>query len=194
MEASTRFTPAENMVATVTKVGSVALPLCVLGFEFLDNTRFDKMFGIAGLGVVGGIGALFLLSLCCVARKTRVALLGFGVSAVALVWLVASFAPGGDRIISRVTAAGGTEICVVQRYTSLWSEPYEVRFYYRRPGQAWGWFYFDHQDTRWWMGKISLSRDGRRATIRRVLLPVAYFDIPAEAFTIVRRGSTASLA
>lgn len=81
-------------------------------------------------------------------------------------------------------------MCILQNFTGTWTEPYRVGFYYRRPGEPWGWFYYEHEDLRWWFGSIKLTTDRKRAEIRRFVSPVAHFDPEKEAFTIVRVNRT----
>ncbi len=50
--------------------------------------------------------------------------------------LVRGCLPGGTGIIARTTAPDGTEMCVVQKYDQFF-EPYEIGFYYRKPGKPW---------------------------------------------------------
>ena len=78
-------------------------------------------------------------------------------SMLPLVVIYAYFLPLPPSIIARTRAPDGTELCLTQKYDDF----YQVSFYYRRTGQPWGWFYYDHEDTRWWRGSIALCADGR---------------------------------
>ena len=95
--------------------------------------------------------------------------------------------PGGDGVVDHVTAPDGTEMMITQTHNG---EPYSVGFYARKAGGGWGWFYYEHEDTRWLRGlrHIRLSDDNRTATIYRLLWPVATFDLEHEIFTLLRWG------
>jgi len=170
------------------KAEGVALVLYVLLFEFVAGTRWAGfprillyVFPVA-IVVVGFAAAISLL------RRKRIGWIGLVATALSGVWFVLSCGPGGSGVISQVVASDGTEMCLVQGYSGEWREPYRISFYCRRPGQTWGWFYYDHKDTRWWHGSIKLGEAGTRATIRRFLRPVAYFDLHTESLTIARWG------
>lgn len=170
-------------------IGIAVLVGLVFGNELFDDTQFDV--SALWLLLVLGAGLIVLcISIASIERNPRKAGIGITAAIVALAWLVLSLAPGGDRIISRIQATDGTEMCMLQQANGYWAEPYSLTFCYRKPGKMWKRMYFDHQDLRWWFGSISLDRTGNRAVVRRFILPVAYFDIAAEQFTIVRRGST----
>jgi len=169
-------------MAIVLIVGSMLL--CMAGFELFDGCWLFLP------GAVICIVGLSVISLVMIRHRWRMAMLGLSAAAVGAFWIVMAFAPGGDRIIGRTKAPDGTEMCMVQKFSGHWAEPYRVSFYYRRPGQDWGWFYYEHEDTRWWFGTIRLSADGKQAEIRRCVSPVAYFHLPNEAFTIVRWNRT----
>lgn len=93
--------------------------------------------------------------------------------------------PGGGGVVERVATRDGVELMLVQRDGG---EPYSVDFYFRKPGGDWGWFYYEHEDTRWIRGlsHIRLSADQKQATVYRLFWPVASFDVGQETFTIHR--------
>jgi hypothetical protein len=155
--------------------------------EYYAGTQTGHIWLVLLLLVCAAVISIGLLSLRYLRRKQPIGFVALGVTLLGGCWLVLSFAPGGSRIIARTTAPDGTDMCLIQSWDG---EPYRVSFCYRRPGQQWGWFYYEHEDTRWWLGSISLSADGKRAEIRRFVSPVAYFDIPNESFTIVRWSRT----
>lgn len=105
-----------------------------------------------------------------------------------------SFTSGGDGIVTRAVTQNGTEMCVIQKYTGNFAEPYRVGFYYRCPGKRWGWFYYDHEDIRWLSGDIKLSDNDTVAHIFCESKEVARFNISTESFTRLRQNSTASPA
>lgn len=120
-------------------------------------------------------------------------------AATALLWIVLTigtfrvsyaFLPGKNVVLDRVTTADGVELALTHRSNDSISEPYTVSFYYRRPGDPWGWFYYDHEDTRWWDGQIEVNEDESLATVLRGDERVATFDISSSAFTILRWDRT----
>jgi hypothetical protein len=169
---------------------TVSMLLCITAFELFVGTNREGYCWALLIGTVVCVVTLAIVSLVTIGRRLRAALLGLGAAAIGASWVVMAFSPGGDRIIARPTAPDGTEMCILQSFTGDWTEPYRVSFCYRRPGQPWGWFYYEHEDTRWWFGSIKLTTDGKRAEIRRFVSPVAYFDPAKEAFTIVRWNRT----
>ncbi len=112
----------------------------------------------------------------------------------ALIWIVLTigvlrvtyaFLPGKNVVLDRVTTTEGVELALTHRSNGSLGEPYTISFYYRKPGERWGWFYYEHEDTRWWDGQIELNEDESLATIMRGTKPVATFDISNSAFTIL---------
>jgi hypothetical protein len=174
------------MTRRYARAGGLALLFYVLLFEFLAGTRWTGfprillyIFPVAVV-LVGLAAARSLL------RRERSRWFSVGTVAFSAVWLVLSCGPGGSGVISQVAAPDGTEMCLVQGYSGKCWKPYRTSFYCRRPGQNWSWFYYDHKDTRWWHGSIKFQENGTRATIRRLLRPVAYFDLPTESLSLVR--------
>jgi hypothetical protein len=166
---------------------AAVIVLGLVGFEVFFGSAQEWVSGralqITLLGLlVAGVSSVILL-----ARRDRHGFVGLAAAAFAIAWLVVFFigVPGG--IVARATAADGTEMCVIE---TPGGETRQTGFYYRRPGQRWGWFYYEHEDSRWWLGRIRVSPDSTRAVLYRLFLPVAYFDIPTERFTIVRWGRT----
>jgi hypothetical protein len=167
-----------------------AMVLCISGFELFSGTRNDGLCWVLLIGAVLCVVTLVVVSFAIISRRWRTALVCVAASAAGASWVIMSFAPGGDRIIARARAADGTDMCMIQKFTGDWGEPYRVSFYYRRRGSDWGWFYYEHEDTRWWFGNLRLTGDGKRVEVRRFVSPVAYFDLQTEAFTIVRINRT----
>jgi hypothetical protein len=177
------------MAKKIIIAGIVTLPLSVFAFELLDGSRWGKLCFL--FLVVAFLGSIFF-SLATLAVKSlgwRWKIAGLVMAAFALSWVVASFSPGGNRTISKVTCPDGSELYLEQKKNDSLGEPYTISFYCKKPGQPAKWFYYDHQDQRWWFGHIELNSDGTRATVRRFILPVAYFDIQHEQFSLVRRES-----
>jgi hypothetical protein len=167
-----------------------AMVLCITGFELSSGTRNEGVCWVLLMGAVLCIVALVVVSLVIINRRWRTALVCLAAAATGGSWVIMSFAPGGGRIIARASAPDGTDVCIIQQFTGDWAEPYRVSFYYRRKEGQWGWFYYEHEDTRWWFGSLRLSADGKRAEVRRFVSPVAYFDLQTEAFTLVRLNRT----
>lgn len=95
----------------------------------------------------------------------------------------------GPRIVSRATAPDGTEMCIVQRFN--WgAEPFTTSFVYRRPGGAWGRFYFDHQDDYWSSGEVALDTNRGVAIFYRGHAPAVTFDWANERYTLHRLNRT----
>jgi hypothetical protein len=171
----------------VAYAGTALIVSGLAGFEIFFGSAQEWVSGralqITLLGVlIAGFSSMILL-----VRRDGHGFVGLGAAAVAIAWVAVFFvsAPGG--IVARATAPDGTEMCVIE---TPGGETRQTGFYYRRPGQRWGWFYYEHEDSRWWLGRIRVSPDSERAVLYRLFLPVAYFDIPAERFTIVRWGRT----
>ncbi|MCC7300648.1 MAG: hypothetical protein IT583_06180 [Verrucomicrobia bacterium] len=99
------------------------------------------------------------------------------------------FLPGKDVIIARAIAPDGTDLCVTHKSNHT-GEPYTVNFYFKRPGNPWGWFYYEHEDTRWFRGSIKLNAQGTTAFIKRGWRTVAIFDLTTDSFTIKRWNRT----
>lgn len=179
------------MTRKILYAGTVLVLVGLVGFEVFVGTRQEVLSGrfleLMFAGLLGvGISSCVLLF-----RRARAGLVGLGVWAVALLWLILFFTAGGRGIVASVTAPDGTEMCVIQTPDG---ETHQTGFYYRLPGRRWGWFYYEHEDSYWWVGRIRLSPEGTRAVLYRLFLPVAYFDIPTESFTIARWGRTLSPA
>ena len=99
------------------------------------------------------------------------------------------FLPGKNVIIARAQTSDGVDLCVL--HTSNYSaEPYTIGFYYKKPNHPWGWFYYEHEDTRWFRGNIELNEDESTAYIKRGSTIVATFDLTTDSFTIKRWNRT----
>ena len=67
--------------------------------------------------------------------------------------------PLGDKRVADFHSADG-ENFVVHQICNYSAEPYTTRFYYRlSPSQSWRAFYMDHEDTRWFSGRMKSSDD-----------------------------------
>jgi hypothetical protein len=179
------------VIRALAYVGFALIVLGLLGFEiFFGSSKewiSERSLQLVLLGIlVAGISSLILLI-----KRDWCGLLGLSAAAVAILWLPFFFTFGPHGIVSRITAPDGTQMCVIE---TPGGETRQTGFYYRRPGQRWGWFYYEHEDSHWWFGRIRLNGDGTQAILYRLFLPVARFDIPKERFTIIRWRRTLSPA
>lgn len=93
------------------------------------------------------------------------------------------------RVIARAVSPGGVEMCIIQRCN--WGpELFTTGFYYRKPGTTWGWFYYDHQDSYWGRGTVSLDVTNTTAVFFRDSAPAVTFDWTAERYTLHRINRT----
>src|ERR1041385_5352951 len=72
---------------------------------------------------------------------------------------------GASRVLTRAVAPDGTELCVIQTANPDWAEPFTTSVYYRKPGQTWGWLYYDHQDIYWPRARTEVDPVARRMTV-----------------------------
>jgi hypothetical protein len=92
---------------------------------------------------------------------------------------------GGPRVVARVVAPDGTEMCIVQQCN--WNaEPFTTSFVYRKPGAGWRRFYYDHQDDYWGSGRASLDTNARVAVFYRGSSPAVTFAWATETYTLHR--------
>lgn len=179
------------MTRKILYVGVAMLLVGLVGFEFFAGTRHEMLSVNSLLLALVGILPALISSFVLLLRRQRAGIIGLGAVAVTILAFIVLFTAGGRDIVASLTAPDGTEMCVIETPDG---EDHQTGFYYRRPGQRWGWFYYEHEDSHWWVGRIRLTPDGTRAVLYRWFLPVAYFDIPTERFTIVRWGRTLSPA
>lgn len=167
--------------------GIVMILVGLVGLEVLAGTRLEILTNYSFLLILVGILVAVISFVVLLIRRERAGIVVFGAAAVAILGIIVFFTAGGRDIVARLTAPDGTEMCVIE---TPGGETHQTGFYYRRPGQRWGWFYYEHEDSHWWVGRIRLNPDNTRAVLYRWFLPVAYFDIPTERFTLVRWGRT----
>lgn len=111
-------------------------------------------------------------------------LLALGVATLLLVRHVA-----GPRVVARLAAPDGTEMCVVQQFN--WSfEPFTTSFVYRRPGAPWGRFYYDHQDDYWGSSRAVLDTNRGVAIFYRGNTKAIDFSWATETYTLHRSTRT----
>ena len=172
-------------------VSAILLILGIVGQEFFAGTRYGDRTGVFSWFVLLGIPAAGIASLSVLRQQQKAGIAGLLLSAAGLTWLVFAMVgcPGG--IVAQTTAPDGTRMCVIE---TPGGESHQTGFYYQRPGKPWGWFYYEHEDSHWWFGRIHLTNNGSHAVIYRVALPVAEFDIPTESFTILRWSRTITSA
>ncbi|HIJ65448.1 MAG TPA: hypothetical protein HPP77_05795 [Candidatus Hydrogenedentes bacterium] len=103
---------------------------------------------------------------------------GLGACLLLFPWHISS-----PRVIARAVAPNGIELCVVQECN--WStEPFTTSVLYRKPGGAWGWFYYDHEDLYWRKGHTEIDPQQKRITVFRGGKATASFEWETE--TLVR--------
>ena len=171
---------------TYTLIGASVLA-CWLAVETSAGTISE-----VGSGWFSSVALLVLLAFCiftaaylCLRRLPPLAGLVCGTVGFGL--FLFSYLPGGSGVLEHRTTSNGTEIALIQREGG---DPYFVDFYFRPSGGNWGWYYYEHEDTRWPLGvrRIRLSPDGKKATIHRFIFPVASLDLDNGEFTLKRWG------
>jgi hypothetical protein len=125
------------VIRALAYVGIALIVLGLLGFEIFFGSSQERVSGLslqlALLGIlVAGISSLVLL-----VKRDRRGLLGLSAAAGGVLWLLLFFEFGPHGIVARITAPDGTEMCVIE---TPGGETRQTGFYYRRPGQRWGWF------------------------------------------------------
>ncbi len=113
----------------------------------------------------------------------------FIVLVAGLIWFQALSKTFQSRVVLYAKAPDGTEMCIYQTFTGT-TEPYETAFYSRKSGEAWGWFYYDHQDLPWMSGRIVLDLTNHIANIFRGGKLVAHYDWTQNQFIHLLRGTT----
>ena len=86
---------------------------------------------------------------------------------------------GSKRIIVREVAPNGIEFCIIQ---SL-GDPFNTSAFYRKPGGAWNWFYFDHEDNYWNSAPTEVDSRNRLIKVFRRNKVAAAFNWDTEVFT-----------
>jgi hypothetical protein len=77
---------------------------------------------------------------------------------------ISGILPGGDGIVAERTLPDGTQLLITQTHGTA-ELGYEVGFYFRSPNSDWGWCYLDHEDSKWYNGRIDYDEASRVATI-----------------------------
>ena len=91
------------------------------------------------------------------------------------------------RLVGRVVAPDGTEMCVVQQFN--WDpEPFTTSFVFRKPPGRWRWRYYDHQDDYWGRSSAVLDMTTRTAVFYRGGKPAVTFAWETSTYTLHRRG------
>lgn len=111
-----------------------------------------------------------------------VGLLAAGVSGVAA-WVIR------PRIVLHWVAPDGTVLVVYQEFSDL-SEPFETSIFTRKPGQPWGWFYYDHQDLVWAAPRVDENAPDGTVSLWRSGMPVARYDWKRDQLTHFARQTT----
>jgi hypothetical protein len=124
-------------------------------------------------------------------RRTKIVIAVGVVLAVGLTVWIRSFVHhiSSPRIVARAVTSDGAELCIVQQCN--WSpEPFTTSFIYRKPGSEWRRFYYDHQDTYWGTGRISLDTNAHVAVVYRGGSPAVTFYWDSEIYTMHRWNRT----
>ena len=80
-------------------------------------------------------------------------------------------------------------MCIVQQCN--WDlEPFTTSFIYRKEGALWRWFYYDHQDSYWGRGRVSLDTNAHVAVFYRGGSPAVTFAWVPGVYTLHRWGRT----
>ena len=91
--------------------------------------------------------------------------------------------PLGDQRVAEFRSNDGAEF-VVHQTCNYSIEPYTTRFYYRASESSpWRAFYIDHQDDRWFSGRIDFDEERQDAALFRGKDAVASFDTVTLTFT-----------
>jgi len=93
------------------------------------------------------------------------------------------------RVVARALGPDGVEMEIVQQ-CNWGAEPFTTSFVYRKPGQDWGWFYFDHQDWYWGGGRVSVDTNKQVAVFYRGGSPAVTFAWAKEVYTLHRWNRT----
>lgn len=128
----------------------VALPL--LGFGGLAIRLFRQ-----GRWILGLIASSLVIELLFV-----------------LVLSIYLLAPGGTRVLDRVTLPDGTEVCLTQRWNG---EPYEVRIWHREPNGQWNHALVNDAAFRLFGAALELDSATQRVAIRLNSEDFAIFDL-----------------
>ena len=91
----------------------------------------------------------------------------------------------GTRIIADEILPDGTRFIVTQRCN--WSaEPFTTACYYQKPGQPWGWYYYDHQDLYWNHAPTKVDPEAKQLSILRNDKTTVTFHWETEICTLWR--------
>jgi hypothetical protein len=158
-----------------------------LSIELSAGTVAESKSGYATLVYLLGFISFVICTLAFFICLRRPPITGFVFGMLAVGLGLFGILPGGDGIVEHITSPDGTEMMITQEHNG---EPYSVGFYFRKKGGNWGWFYYEHEDTRWYrsLSHIRLTEDARSATVYRLFWPVATFDLEQESFTLLRWG------
>lgn len=90
------------------------------------------------------------------------------------------------RVVARAVAPDGTEMCIIQRCDPSDAPFLTTGFVYRKPGQQWGWFYYDHEDYYWGKARIVTDTNAGTTIFYRGETPAVTFDWIKENYTLHR--------
>jgi len=142
--------------------------------------------GFIMLILVLGIPPLLLWGFIRSVRAKRQAwsiILGFVTVAVFSFYVRVAYAvaPLGDKRVAGQETADGT--MAVFQHCNYSGEPYTTRFYFRPNSGPWQCYYMDHEDTRWFNGRIEYDSATSVARIYRGNAEAGSFDVTTQTFT-----------
>jgi hypothetical protein len=120
--------------------------------------------------------------------KKRV-IIELGIALVVIISALLFLHLNRPRIVGKAIAPDGTEMMIVQKCN--WdAEPFTTTFYFRKPNQNWGAFYFDHQDIYWGHSSYTLNTNAQCAIFYRGASPAITFWWKTETYKLHRWNRT----
>ncbi|MCF6284385.1 MAG: hypothetical protein L3K26_04270 [Candidatus Hydrogenedentes bacterium] len=115
---------------------------------------------------------------------TGLIMTGAGITiGVAYLWAITAFisaaGPEHSGIVVEGLSPSGQEYCVVQTYTGIWTEPYQVSFYIRDGDGVWRWNYLEHEDLAWRSAQVEFADD--KAIVSRNGKHFSEIPMPADS-------------
>ena len=123
-----------------------------------------------------------------------------GIAVLLLIaWGIYKIGPGKSGIVLSGESTAGHEYCIVQRYTGVLTEPYQVSLYVRDDAGTWRWHYLAHEDGAWRSAEVKFDgdlavvfRSGER--VREVELVLDPIDKDSASFVDRERSLPAHLS
>jgi hypothetical protein len=108
---------------------------------------------------------------------------------IAVLLLVSAFAVNHlrhPRVVAYARSTNGMEFCVVQRFAA--GDLFNTSCYYRKPGEAWRWLYYDHDDVYWAKGKVTSDETVQEVSVFRDGKLIVTFNWRTETYRILHKG------